>query len=127
MLRVDATLRGLNRLGVHKADRTDRDFDPTFGQNLRRFVGVNVVSPAALDTVVAPTSFPPAVVISFRKPINELALAIERGLTLTDLASTIHAYPSYGFAVQQLTAEVSLEAATSGARGKVTRALRHLS
>jgi len=58
--------------------------------------------------------------------INELALAIERGLTLTDLASTIHAYPTFGFAVQQLAAEVSLESATSGARGKLTRALRHL-
>lgn len=59
--------------------------------------------------------------------INELALAIERGLTLSDLASTIHVYPTFGFAVQQLAAEVSLEAATSGARGRVTRAFRHLS
>jgi pyruvate/2-oxoglutarate dehydrogenase complex dihydrolipoamide dehydrogenase (E3) component len=59
--------------------------------------------------------------------INELALAIERGLTVSDLASTIHVYPSFGFAVQQLAAEVSIEAATSGARGRVTRSLRRLS
>jgi len=59
--------------------------------------------------------------------INELALAIDRGLTLTDLASTIHVYPTFGLAVQQLAAEVSITAATSGARGKMTRALRRLS
>jgi pyruvate/2-oxoglutarate dehydrogenase complex dihydrolipoamide dehydrogenase (E3) component len=59
--------------------------------------------------------------------INELALAIDRGLTLSDLASTIHVYPTFGFAVQQLAAEAALETATSGARGTMTRALRRLS
>ena len=59
--------------------------------------------------------------------INELALAIDRGLTLSDLASTIHVYPTYGFAVQQLAADASIEAATAGVRGEMTRALRHLS
>ena len=58
--------------------------------------------------------------------INELALAIDRELTISELASTIHVYPTFGFAIQQLAAEVSLETATSGARGNVTRALRHL-
>jgi hypothetical protein len=52
---------------------------------------------------------------------------MDRGLTVSDLASTMHVYPTFGFAVQQLAAEVSIEAATSGARGKMTRALRHLS
>jgi len=74
-----------------------------------KLVGAAVVSRAAGET------------------INELALAIDRGLNVTELASTIHAYPTFGFAVQQLAAEVSLQAATSGARGKVTRALLHLS
>jgi pyruvate/2-oxoglutarate dehydrogenase complex dihydrolipoamide dehydrogenase (E3) component len=59
--------------------------------------------------------------------INELALAIDRGITVSELASTIHPYPTYGFAIQQLAAEASLEAAMSGARGKMTRALRHVS
>jgi pyruvate/2-oxoglutarate dehydrogenase complex dihydrolipoamide dehydrogenase (E3) component len=59
--------------------------------------------------------------------INELALAIDRGLTLSDLASTIHVYPTFGFAVQQLAAEAALETATSGARGTMMRALRRLS
>jgi pyruvate/2-oxoglutarate dehydrogenase complex dihydrolipoamide dehydrogenase (E3) component len=56
--------------------------------------------------------------------INELALAIDRGLTVSDLASTIHAYPTFGFAIQQLAAEVAFEAATSGLRGRAIQALR---
>jgi pyruvate/2-oxoglutarate dehydrogenase complex dihydrolipoamide dehydrogenase (E3) component len=58
--------------------------------------------------------------------INELALAVDRGLTLSDLASTIHAYPTFGFAVQQLAAEATFEAAASGIRGQAIRALRRL-
>jgi hypothetical protein len=41
VLCADATLADLNRLAIHKSDRTDRDFDPARGQNLRRFRGVN--------------------------------------------------------------------------------------
>jgi len=74
-----------------------------------RLVGATAVSPAAGET------------------INELSIAIDRGLTVSDLASTIHVYPTFTFAVQQLAAEISLEAATSGAKGQVTRALRGLS
>ena len=59
--------------------------------------------------------------------INELAVAIDRGLTLSDLASTIHAYPTFGFAIQQLAAEATFEAAASGIRGQALRALRRLS
>jgi pyruvate/2-oxoglutarate dehydrogenase complex dihydrolipoamide dehydrogenase (E3) component len=72
-------------------------------------VGATAVSPAAGETM------------------NELSVAIDRGLTLSDLASTIHVYPTFGFAVQQLAAEAAFEAATSGTKGRVTRALRHLS
>jgi len=72
-------------------------------------VGATAVSPTAGET------------------INELSVAIDRGLTVSDLASTIHVYPTFGFAVQQLAAEAAFEAATSGTRGRVTRALRHLS
>ncbi|MBI3977902.1 MAG: FAD-dependent oxidoreductase, partial [Chloroflexi bacterium] len=39
--------------------------------------------------------------------INELALAVDRRLTLADLAATIHAYPTYGFAIQQASAEAT--------------------
>jgi pyruvate/2-oxoglutarate dehydrogenase complex dihydrolipoamide dehydrogenase (E3) component len=74
-----------------------------------RIVGATVVSPAAGEIV------------------NELSLAIDRGLTVSDLASTIHVYPTFGFVVQQLAAEASFDAATTGTKGRVTRALRHLS
>ena len=59
--------------------------------------------------------------------INELALAIDRGMTVSDLASTIHAYPTFGFAIQQLAAEATFEAASKGIRGQAIRALRRLS
>jgi pyruvate/2-oxoglutarate dehydrogenase complex dihydrolipoamide dehydrogenase (E3) component len=74
-----------------------------------RLVGATIVSPAAGETV------------------NELGVAIDRGLTVSDLASAIHVYPTFGFAVQQLAAEASFEAATTGTKGRITRALRHLS
>jgi pyruvate/2-oxoglutarate dehydrogenase complex dihydrolipoamide dehydrogenase (E3) component len=59
--------------------------------------------------------------------INELALAIDRELTVSELASTIHAYPTFGFAIQQLAAEATFEAAATGIRGQAMRALRRLS
>jgi len=59
--------------------------------------------------------------------INELALAIDRGLTVSDLASTIHAYPTFGFAVQELAAEIAFEGATSGLRGRAIQAIRRKS
>ena len=74
-----------------------------------KLVGATVVSKVAGET------------------IDELALAIDRGLTLSDLASTIHAYPTFGFAIQQLAAEASFEAAATGIRGQAVRALRRLS
>ena len=59
--------------------------------------------------------------------INELALAIDRGLTVSDLASTIHAYPTFGFAIQQLTAEAAFEIAAAGIRGGILRTIRRRS
>ena len=73
-----------------------------------KLVGATVVSRAAGET------------------INELALAIDRGLTVSDVAATIHAYPTFGFAVQQLAAQAAFEAAASGIRGRALKALRRL-
>ena len=39
--------------------------------------------------------------------IGELALAIERGLKLADLASVVHVYPTIALAIQQLAAQAS--------------------
>lgn len=43
--------------------------------------------------------------------IGELALAIERKLKLTDLASVVHVYPTIALAIQQIAAEASYAAA----------------
>ena len=73
-----------------------------------KLLGATVVSRAAGET------------------INELALAVDRGLAVSDLASTIHAYPTFGFAVQQLAAQAAFGAATTGIRGRAVKALRRL-
>ena len=41
--------------------------------------------------------------------IHELALAIDQGLRLRDLASVVHVYPTLSIAVQQLAGEASYE------------------
>lgn len=104
----------VHRLELEGVDRAQTEgeregFVKLIADSKGKLVGATIVSKVAGET------------------INELALAIERGLTVSDLASTIHVYPTFGFAVQQLAADASLEAATSGARGRVTRALRRLS
>ena len=59
-----------------------------------RIVGAHVLAPAAGEVV------------------HELALAIDRGMKLSDLASLIHIYPTYATSIGQLAAE----AAFAGAR-----------
>ena len=104
----------VHRLELDRVDRAqtedERDgFLKLVSRAGGRLVGATVVSRAAGET------------------INELALAVHRGLSVSDLASAIHVYPTFGFAVQQLAAEVSLEAAAAGMRGRALRALRRLS
>jgi pyruvate/2-oxoglutarate dehydrogenase complex dihydrolipoamide dehydrogenase (E3) component len=43
--------------------------------------------------------------------IGELALAIDRGLKLADLANVVHVYPTIALAIQQLAAEAAYERA----------------
>ena len=104
----------VHRLEVDRVDRAqtedERDgFLKLVSRAGGRLVGATVVSRAAGET------------------INELALAVDKGLSVADLASAIHVFPTFGFAVQQLAAEVSLEAAAAGMRGRALRALRRLS
>lgn len=54
---------------------------------------------------------------------NELALAINRGLRLADLARTIHVYPTHGFAIQQAATEATFNELTRGWRGSPLRRL----
>ncbi len=55
--------------------------------------------------------------------INEWALAIARGLKLSDIAKTLHVYPTYGMSSMQLAAEVEIESAFSGTSGWFLRKL----
>ena len=43
--------------------------------------------------------------------INELAVAIQNGTKLADLASVVHVYPTLAIAIQQLAGEAAFEGA----------------
>jgi pyruvate/2-oxoglutarate dehydrogenase complex dihydrolipoamide dehydrogenase (E3) component len=51
--------------------------------------------------------------------LNDLSVAIEAGLTVRDLARSIHVYPTYGFAIQDLPSRISAGLAASGWRGRL--------
>jgi pyruvate/2-oxoglutarate dehydrogenase complex dihydrolipoamide dehydrogenase (E3) component len=53
--------------------------------------------------------------------ITEFIVAIERQLKISDLASPIHAYPTYSSAVQQLAARMTVDRNLSGFSGDVIR------
>jgi len=58
--------------------------------------------------------------------INEAVIAIKHGLKLKDLASAIHAYPTYSTGLQLLATDVSVERLMSGTSGKIVRGLSAL-
>ena len=53
--------------------------------------------------------------------INEIALAVQNKLTIKQIASTIHAYPSYGFALQQLAADYATKVFLASSTGNCAR------
>jgi pyruvate/2-oxoglutarate dehydrogenase complex dihydrolipoamide dehydrogenase (E3) component len=55
--------------------------------------------------------------------ISEFVLAMEFGLKLSDLASTVHVYPSYNMDTMRLAAEVTVDNLVSGLSGTVVRQL----
>lgn len=55
--------------------------------------------------------------------IVELIVAMKQRLKINDLASTIHPYPTYSTAVQQIAAEITVERLLSGTAGKLVRGL----
>ena len=59
--------------------------------------------------------------------INEVAVAMKRGLKIEDIAGTIHAYPTYSTGLQLLLTEMSLERFLSATSGKIIRAVSGLS
>ena len=58
--------------------------------------------------------------------IHEWALVISKRLKMNDLASTIHVYPTYSIANQQLASAYSVESFLKGKIGKVMRKLSGL-
>jgi len=53
--------------------------------------------------------------------INEFVLAMENGLKVSDLATAIHVYPSYGIDTMRLAGDITLDRFLSGFRGAVMR------
>lgn len=55
--------------------------------------------------------------------IAELGLAVQQKLTVSDLAGTIHAYPTWSTAVQQLASEAAVGQFIEGTAGKIALGL----
>lgn len=58
--------------------------------------------------------------------ITEFILAVKQNMKVSDLAGTMHAYPTYSTAVQQLAAELAIEGSLSGASGRIIRGLSRM-
>jgi pyruvate/2-oxoglutarate dehydrogenase complex dihydrolipoamide dehydrogenase (E3) component len=55
--------------------------------------------------------------------ITEIALAMRNDLKLSDLAATIHPYPTYSTGIQLLATKMAVERAFSGASGRLIQRL----
>eukprot|EP00043_Microstomoeca_roanoka_P030009 m.24214 g.24214 ORF g.24214 m.24214 type:complete len:483 (-) comp9641_c0_seq1:1376-2824(-) len=49
--------------------------------------------------------------------VNEIAICISQGIKITDLGKVMHNYPSFGIAVQQMSADVVIESLMTGLTG----------
>ncbi len=58
--------------------------------------------------------------------IHEYALALDKGLTLRDLAESIHVYPTYSLGTMQLAAQVRVGQVLEGSTGRFLRSLTKL-
>jgi pyruvate/2-oxoglutarate dehydrogenase complex dihydrolipoamide dehydrogenase (E3) component len=58
--------------------------------------------------------------------ITKIAIAMRNGLRLSDLAATVHPYPTYSTGVQLLATKMAVESAFSGFQGRVLRGLSAL-
>ena len=96
-------LNGVDRPVI---DGAQEGFTKIVSRKSGKLVGATVVSPRAGET------------------IHELALAIDRGLKLGDLANTLHIYPTYSMALMQMAAEDRVTRLLSGLSGRLLRSLR---
>ena len=53
--------------------------------------------------------------------IAEIIVAMKQRMKIADLAGTIHPYPTYSTAVQQMAAEIAVQHQLSGTSGKLVR------
>ena len=58
--------------------------------------------------------------------MQKACLDMRNNLKLSDLASTIHPYPTYSTGVQLLATKMSVESAFSGTSGKLIRGISAL-
>ena len=58
--------------------------------------------------------------------ITEISLAMRQGLRLSDMAATVHPYPTYSTGIQQLATAMAVEQVFSGTSGKVILGLAAL-
>lgn len=58
--------------------------------------------------------------------ITEIGVAMRNKLTLSDLAATIHPYPTYSTGIQLLATRMAYDSAFSGASGKILRGISAL-
>jgi pyruvate/2-oxoglutarate dehydrogenase complex dihydrolipoamide dehydrogenase (E3) component len=58
--------------------------------------------------------------------IAEFVVALKNDLKVSDLSASIHAYPTYSTAVQQLSAGIAIENFLTSTSGKVIRGLARL-
>jgi pyruvate/2-oxoglutarate dehydrogenase complex dihydrolipoamide dehydrogenase (E3) component len=58
--------------------------------------------------------------------ITEIAVAMRNNLKLSDVAATIHPYPTYSKGIQLLATKMAVERAFSGASGRIIRGLSAL-
>ena len=103
-------LRSRRRVGRAHADRPVCDgetdgFVKVVSRRDGRIVGATIVASRAGEMIA------------------ELALAMQRKLTVADLAATIHAYPTWSTAVQQLAAEAAVDDFVASTSGKLAMAL----
>ena len=96
----------LNRSDRPVIDGAQEGFIKIVSRKNGKLVGATVVSPRAGETV------------------HEMALAIDRGLKLGDLANTLHIYPTYSMALMQMAAEDRITRLLSGVSGRLLRSLR---
>jgi pyruvate/2-oxoglutarate dehydrogenase complex dihydrolipoamide dehydrogenase (E3) component len=103
----------VHRWSMNKVDRAvcdnDRDgFVKVISRKSGRILGATIVAARAGESIA------------------EIVLAIQNGLRLKDIAGSIHPYPTYSTAIQQLASEATIKQLLSGTQGHIIRGLSRL-